>query len=231
MASWTKHQRQSSPGSKDRAMGCPAVSACPRAWRIGDESRHPTWPQVRQSRRWTQGESRRRHSSHPCGVLAVTGRTSERCGSGGMVIATSRVGQAGWALSASACSTHWRSTGADAAPAWRGDVRPRSRTSRVGTAWTTVRGCRRPGARRPWPWLVPPPAPGRGRGHTACGGCPDRRGLAATGPPAPRPRGPTGPAVGVSLPADAPSELRPRREVPGHVPTCRHLSPGRTRRR
>ena len=28
-------------------MGCPAVSACVRACRIGEESQHPTFPQVR----------------------------------------------------------------------------------------------------------------------------------------------------------------------------------------
>jgi hypothetical protein len=37
-----------------------------------------------------------------------------------MVIAASRVGQAGRALSVSACSTHWRSTGAGA-PGLAGD--------------------------------------------------------------------------------------------------------------
>ena len=49
-----------SPGS--------ARSAC----RSGEESQHPTWPQVRQSRRCTQRVPSRRHSSQPSGVVGIT---------------------------------------------------------------------------------------------------------------------------------------------------------------
>src|SRR5580704_10926874 len=57
------------------------VYAWPLACRIGDESQQPTCPHVRHSRKCTQVVPRLRHSSHPCGVRGVTGRTRIRCGS------------------------------------------------------------------------------------------------------------------------------------------------------
>ena len=59
----------------------PAGSLRRRSCRSGEESQHPTCPQVRQSRRWTHSGPRRRHSSQPSGVRGVTGRTMDRCGS------------------------------------------------------------------------------------------------------------------------------------------------------
>src|SRR3954454_21514302 len=41
------------------------------AWRLGDWSQQPTWPQVRQRRRWSQREPIFRHSSQPS-ALGVT---------------------------------------------------------------------------------------------------------------------------------------------------------------
>ena len=73
-----KHQRQSSPGSKDWTIGWPIRCACRRAWRPGDESQQPTWPHVRHRRRCTQGVPSRRHSSQPSGVRGTTGRISSR---------------------------------------------------------------------------------------------------------------------------------------------------------
>lgn len=61
-ASWTKHHRQSSPGSSDATIGWPSAAAWRRACRFGEESQQPTWPQVRQSLRWTHGEPSCRHS-------------------------------------------------------------------------------------------------------------------------------------------------------------------------
>jgi len=49
------------------------VKAWPRACRFGEESQQPTFPQVRQSLRCTQGEPARRHSAHPSGVCGATG--------------------------------------------------------------------------------------------------------------------------------------------------------------
>ncbi len=58
-------------GSKERTTGWPIAWACARAWRFGDESQQPTCPQVKQSRRCSQGEPVRRHSSQPCGVRGL----------------------------------------------------------------------------------------------------------------------------------------------------------------
>ena len=46
-------------------IGCPASPACLLAWRFGDESQQPTFPQVRHNRRWTHQPPIFRHSSQP----------------------------------------------------------------------------------------------------------------------------------------------------------------------
>src|SRR5580700_5270785 len=52
-------------------MGWPVARKCAVAWRLGDWSQHPTWPHVRQMRKWTHGEPILRHSSQPL-ALGVT---------------------------------------------------------------------------------------------------------------------------------------------------------------
>src|SRR5258708_32497803 len=47
---------------------------CAVAWRLGESSQQPTWPQCMQSRRWTQRSPRRRQSSQPL----LDGTTSPR---------------------------------------------------------------------------------------------------------------------------------------------------------
>src|SRR6185312_1028481 len=59
-------------------MGCPVAWKCLVAWRCGEESQHPTWPQVRHNLRWTQGEPILRHSSQPF-ALGTTSRIVSRC--------------------------------------------------------------------------------------------------------------------------------------------------------
>src|SRR5437588_1725015 len=49
------------------------------AWRPGELSQQPTWPQVRHSRRWTHDVPARRHSSHPAGVRGGTGWSPTSC--------------------------------------------------------------------------------------------------------------------------------------------------------
>src|SRR6516162_4459440 len=46
---------------------------CLVAWRFGESSQQPTWPQVRHRRRWTHGEPIFKHSSQPS-ALGVTSR-------------------------------------------------------------------------------------------------------------------------------------------------------------
>jgi hypothetical protein len=48
------------------------------AWRFGDESQQPTWPQVMHIRRWTHQLPMRRHSSQPS-AEGRTSRMSARC--------------------------------------------------------------------------------------------------------------------------------------------------------
>ena len=76
----TKHQRHDSPGSKLRITGWLICSKCRVACRSGDESQHPTWPQVRHSRRCTQCVPSRRHSSQPSGCWDVRRRGPRRGG-------------------------------------------------------------------------------------------------------------------------------------------------------
>ncbi|MFC5127072.1 hypothetical protein ACFPRL_28205 [Pseudoclavibacter helvolus] len=52
-----------------------------RACRIGEESQHPTFPQVRHIRRCSQGVPAATQSSHDPGVRGRTGRMSGTCGS------------------------------------------------------------------------------------------------------------------------------------------------------
>src|SRR6185437_10790331 len=59
-------------------MGWPVAWKCPVAWRCGEESQHPTWPQVRHNLRWTQREPILRHSSQPF-ALGTTSRIVSRC--------------------------------------------------------------------------------------------------------------------------------------------------------
>src|SRR5258705_13779157 len=54
-------------------IGCWVAWKCLVAWRFGELSQHPTWPQVRQTRRWTHGDPIARHSSQPS-ALGVTVR-------------------------------------------------------------------------------------------------------------------------------------------------------------
>jgi len=46
-------------------IGWPLSFACAVAWRFGDESQQPIFPQVMHMRRWTQGLPIFRHSSQP----------------------------------------------------------------------------------------------------------------------------------------------------------------------
>ncbi len=69
----TKHQDQSSPGWIERMIGCPLLSACAVACRLGDESQQPTWPQLRQMRRWHHFVPSARHSSQPSTALGQLG--------------------------------------------------------------------------------------------------------------------------------------------------------------
>src|SRR6185312_3914210 len=59
-------------------MGWPVAWKCAVAWRCGEESQHPTWPQVRHNLRWTQREPILRHSSQPF-ALGTTSRIVSRC--------------------------------------------------------------------------------------------------------------------------------------------------------
>src|SRR5215472_5468925 len=59
-------------------IGCPVAWKCFVACRLGELSQQPTCPQVRQSRRCTQGDPILRHSSHPR-ALGVTARMPSRC--------------------------------------------------------------------------------------------------------------------------------------------------------
>src|ERR1700722_18457103 len=58
-------------------IGCFVAWKCLVACRLGEESQQPTWPQVRQSRRCTQGSPVLRHSSQPS-ALGVTSRMVAR---------------------------------------------------------------------------------------------------------------------------------------------------------
>src|SRR5579862_2220904 len=60
-------------------IGWPVARKCLVAWRLGESSQQPTWPQVRQSRKCNQGLLILRHSSQPS-ALGVTSRTVLRCG-------------------------------------------------------------------------------------------------------------------------------------------------------
>src|SRR6516225_1301181 len=51
---------------------------CLVAWRFGESSQQPTWPQVRHKRRWTHGEPIFKHSSQPSALVSPRG--SCRCG-------------------------------------------------------------------------------------------------------------------------------------------------------
>src|SRR4029450_2762197 len=46
-------------------IGCPLSPACAVAWRFGEESQQPIFPQVMHMRRWTQPLPIFRHSSQP----------------------------------------------------------------------------------------------------------------------------------------------------------------------
>src|SRR6185437_1446588 len=59
-------------------MGWPVAWKCAVAWRCGEESQHPTWPQVLHNLRWTQREPILRHSSQPF-ALGTTSRIVSRC--------------------------------------------------------------------------------------------------------------------------------------------------------
>ena len=61
----TTHHDQSSPGWIERMIGWPLAAACLLACLFGDESQHPTRPQLRQIRRWHQGSPVSRHSGQP----------------------------------------------------------------------------------------------------------------------------------------------------------------------
>ena len=66
------------PAGTTRMIGWPTRPACRRACLPGDWSQQPTCPQVRHSRRWTQGDPIRRHSSQPWGRAGTTsGRTGQ----------------------------------------------------------------------------------------------------------------------------------------------------------
>jgi hypothetical protein len=67
-----------SGGSYPSMIGWPVLLKCLVAWRFGELSQQPTWPQVRHSRRWTQAEPVFRHSSQPS-ALGVTSRMSAMC--------------------------------------------------------------------------------------------------------------------------------------------------------
>ena len=62
------------PADRSLDVGCVAWK-CLVAWRLGELSQQPTWPQVRQSRRCTHCEPIFRHSSQPS-ALGVTSRMS-----------------------------------------------------------------------------------------------------------------------------------------------------------
>src|ERR1700685_456535 len=81
-----KHQLQSSPGSKDEIIGCPALMKCLRAWRFFESSQHPTWPQLRHRRKCTQESPESKHSTQPA-PDGVTTRTLRRCLQGLCVLA------------------------------------------------------------------------------------------------------------------------------------------------
>lgn len=74
ISSSTKHQRQVSPGSKLATIAWSVVWKCFRACRFGELSQQPTWPQLRQRRRWIHESPVRRHSSQPSGVFGETSR-------------------------------------------------------------------------------------------------------------------------------------------------------------
>src|SRR5215207_6069356 len=59
-------------------IGCVVAWKCFVACLFFEESQHPTWPQMRQSRRWTQVSPICRHSSQPWGVRGVTSRIWSR---------------------------------------------------------------------------------------------------------------------------------------------------------
>ena len=66
-------------------MGCWVSWKCFVACRLGLESQQPTWPQERQSRRWTQRPPIFRHSSQPLVVCGWTGFSSWTCVHSAMV--------------------------------------------------------------------------------------------------------------------------------------------------
>jgi len=55
----------SRPGSSDRMIACAVACWCAVAWRLGELSQQPTWPQLRQIRRCTHLPPSRRQSSQP----------------------------------------------------------------------------------------------------------------------------------------------------------------------
>src|SRR5690242_4918349 len=59
-------------------IGCVVARKCFVACLFLDESQHPTWPQLRQSRRWTQSSPISRHSLQP-EPLGLTLRICETC--------------------------------------------------------------------------------------------------------------------------------------------------------
>src|SRR6185437_12315453 len=81
-------------------MGWPVAWKCAVAWRCGEESQHPTWPQVRHNLRWTQREPILRHSSQPF-ALGTTSRIVSRCEHSSLIevllslVSTNGVGQTG----------------------------------------------------------------------------------------------------------------------------------------
>jgi hypothetical protein len=60
-------------------MGCAVPRKCRVACLPGEESQHPTCPQLRLMRSCTHRPPVRRHSSHPPGVPGETSRISSRC--------------------------------------------------------------------------------------------------------------------------------------------------------
>src|SRR5579864_8342575 len=59
-------------------IGWPLAWKCLVAWRLGESSQQPTWPQVRQSRKCSHTAPILRQSSHPL-ALGSTSRIASPC--------------------------------------------------------------------------------------------------------------------------------------------------------
>ena len=92
------HQDQSSPGSTDRKIGCPASRAWRLACRLGDESQQPIYAaRLGHIRRWSHVFPILRHSSQPAtGPVGLSSLHLIQMGAGHGIDATGRVpGRAG----------------------------------------------------------------------------------------------------------------------------------------